>query len=319
MQIFLARNNVQAGPYTLNQLNTMLATDEVSLDDLIWHEGMSQWQRLGDVTRNQRHYAPVGTSELISNSTPTVTNDTTNATTGERVSLEQLYGKPAKPTASDTPAKPTANRNPISLGKPGSKPATKSALGAVIRTANGQSVVLAPVMSRILALAINGLLYLLSVMPLLLALTKLDIDMERFQDFTNFDAAYQYTVTLMQSIPDSTIIMSQAMMFGLFAIQLFLIVMRGQSLGKVITGIRVVDQTTHKLPSLGSRLGIRTFLLIIIYNLVFSLTNFLGFALIALHYFMVSKSPENIGWHDKLAKTLVVKADNKQIEKTVKK
>ena len=316
MQIFLARNNVQAGPYTLDQLNTMLATDEVSLEDLIWHEGMSQWQRLGDVTHNRRHYAPTGTSELISNSTPSMTSS--NDSSGERVSLEQLYGKPAKPKASDTPSKPTANRNPISLGKLGNKPAAKSALGAT-KTASGKSVVLAPVMSRILALAINGLLYLLSVMPLLLALSKLDIDMERFQDFNNFDAAYQYTVTLMQSIPDSTIIMSQVMMLGLFAIQLFLIVTRGQSLGKVITGIRVVDQTTHKLPSLLSRLGIRTILLIIIYNLVFSLTSFLGFALIALHYFLVSKSPDNIGWHDKLAKTLVVKANDKQIEKPAKK
>jgi len=317
MQIFLARNNVQAGPYTLEQLNQMLGSQEVSLDDLMWHEGMSQWQRLGDVTSNRRHYTPAGTSELISNSTPSVTSS--NDSSGERVSLEQLYGKPAKPTASDNAAKPTASRNPISLGKPGSKPMTKSSITGATKTASGKSVVLAPVMSRVLALAINGLLYLLSVLPLLLALTKLDIDMERFQDFTNFDAAYQYTVTLMQGIPDTTIIMSQAMMFGLFAIQLFLIVMRGQSLGKVITGIRVVDQTTHKLPSLGSRLGIRTFLLIIIYNIVFTLTSFLGFALIALHYFMVSKSPDNIGWHDKLARTLVVKANDKQLEKPNKK
>ena len=30
MQIFLARNNVQAGPYNLDQLNIMLASGEVS-------------------------------------------------------------------------------------------------------------------------------------------------------------------------------------------------------------------------------------------------------------------------------------------------
>jgi hypothetical protein len=33
---------------------------------------------------------------------------------------------------------------------------------------------------------------------------------------------------------------------------------------------------------------------------------------------MASKSPENIGWHDKLAKTLVVKADNSQLVKQPK-
>ena len=43
MQIFLARNNVQAGPYNLEQLNIMLASGEVLLDDLIWHEGLDQW------------------------------------------------------------------------------------------------------------------------------------------------------------------------------------------------------------------------------------------------------------------------------------
>ena len=319
MQIFLARNNVQAGPYTLNQLNTMLATDEVSLDDLIWHEGMSQWQRLGDVTRNQRHYTPAGTSELISNSTPTVTNDTTNATTGERVSLEQLYGKPAKPTASDTPAKPTANRNPISLGKPGSKPATKSALGAVIRTANGQSVVLAPVMSRILALAINGLLYFLATLPLFLDYLKLNIDFKALQALPTLAAKIDYLTPLFESIPESTIIMSNVMGYGLLALQLIFIIKRGQSLGKILTGIRVVDQTTHTLPPLGRLLGIRALLLSIMYIILGTFLGPLVLFPIALHYFMVSKSPENIGWHDKLAKTLVVKADNKQLEKEVKK
>ena len=48
MQIFLARNNVQAGPYTLDQLNIMLTSGEVVLDDLMWHEGLANWQRLGD-------------------------------------------------------------------------------------------------------------------------------------------------------------------------------------------------------------------------------------------------------------------------------
>lgn len=34
MHIFLARNGVQAGPYTLEQLNQMLATGQVLLTDL---------------------------------------------------------------------------------------------------------------------------------------------------------------------------------------------------------------------------------------------------------------------------------------------
>ncbi|MGS5758424.1 DUF4339 domain-containing protein, partial [Acinetobacter baumannii] len=38
MQIYLARNNQQAGPYTLEQLNQMLASQQVLLTDLAWHE-----------------------------------------------------------------------------------------------------------------------------------------------------------------------------------------------------------------------------------------------------------------------------------------
>ncbi len=34
MQIYLARNNQQAGPYTLEQLNQMLASQQVLLTDL---------------------------------------------------------------------------------------------------------------------------------------------------------------------------------------------------------------------------------------------------------------------------------------------
>ena len=56
MQIFLARNNVQAGPYSLDQLNIMLASGEVLLDDLMWHEGLDRWQRVGNLTNNQTVY-----------------------------------------------------------------------------------------------------------------------------------------------------------------------------------------------------------------------------------------------------------------------
>ncbi|EGE09936.1 RDD family protein, partial [Moraxella catarrhalis 46P47B1] len=61
MKIYLARNQVQAGPYTLEELNTMLASGEVRLDDLIWHSPMTTWQRLGDLTQNQSYYQPNST------------------------------------------------------------------------------------------------------------------------------------------------------------------------------------------------------------------------------------------------------------------
>ena len=320
MQIFLARNNVQAGPYQLDQLNIMLASGEVLLDDLMWHEGLAQWQRVGDLTNNQTVYRPTGANtpevnDSIINNVTVFPEDTNKSKDDKSVSLDRLYGKPERPK--NVKADMTTNRhqtphNNVSLNKSTLKKAVADNDKVV------GNVVLAPIMSRVLATALNGLLYILAILPLVMALTKMDVDYTKFQNIQDMDAAYQYSMTLMESLPSSTLMMSQVMVFGLFALQLVFITMRGQSLGKLITGIRVVDQTTHRLPSFIKLIGTRTLLLFIIYNLLFSFTSFLGFVIIAIHYYMASKSPENIGWHDKLAKTLVVKADSSQLAKKSK-
>ncbi len=320
MQIFLARNNVQAGPYQLEQLNIMLASGEVLLDDLMWHEGLAQWQRVGDLTNNQTVYRPTSANtpevnDSIINNVTVFPEDTNKAKDDKSVSLDRLYGKPERPK--NVKADMTTNRhqtphNNVSLNKSTLKKAVADNDKVV------GNVVLAPIMSRVLATALNGLLYILAILPLVMALTKMDVDYTKFQNIQDMDAAYQYSMTLMESLPSSTLMMSQVMVFGLFALQLVFITMRGQSLGKLITGIRVVDQTTHRLPSFIKLIGTRTLLLFIIYNLLFSFTSFLGFVIIAIHYYMASKSPENIGWHDKLAKTLVVKADSSQLAKKSK-
>ena len=326
MQIFLARNNVQAGPYTLDQLNIMLASGEVVLDDLMWHEGLDQWQRVGNLTNNQTYYRPAPIvsadhNDSIINNVTIFPEDSASSTSKDdkAVSLDRLYGKPERPAenAKNTKLDMTTNRQytpnkNVSLNK-----------SATVKAASPKdkvvgNVVLAPIMSRVLATALNGLLYILAILPLVMALTKMDVDYTKFQNIQDMDAAYQYSMTLMESIPSSTLMMSQVMVFGLFALQLVFITLRGQSLGKLITGIRVVDQTTHRLPSFSKLIGMRTLLLFIIYNLLFSFTSFLGFVVIIVHYYMASKSPENIGWHDKLAKTLVVKADNSQLVKQPK-
>ena len=325
MQIFLARNNVQAGPYTLDQLNIMLTSGEVVLDDLIWHEGLDQWQRVGNLTNNQPYYRPApivsaDTNDSIINNVTIFPEDSASSTgqDDKAVSLDRLYGKPERPAenAKNNKVDMTTNRqytpnSNVSLNKSGTKKISDN--DKVVG-----DVVLAPIMSRVLATALNGLLYVLAIFPLVMALTKMDVDYTKFQNIQDMDAAYQYSMTLMESIPSSTLMMSQVMVFGLFALQLVFITLRGQSLGKLITGIRVVDQTTHRLPSFTKLIGMRTLLLFIIYNLLFSFTSFLGFVVIIVHYYMASKSPENIGWHDKLAKTLVVKADSSQLVKKPK-
>ena len=58
MQIYLARDNQQAGPYTLEELNQMLSQQQVLLTDLIWHKGMSEWKPVAEVTHGQYVYTP---------------------------------------------------------------------------------------------------------------------------------------------------------------------------------------------------------------------------------------------------------------------
>ena len=324
MQIFLARNNVQAGPYTLDQLNIMLTSGEVMLDDLVWHEGLDKWQRIGDLTANQYAYRPANTG-----SNSTVTNDSiiNNVTVfpednnpqgsktndGKKMSIDRLYGKPeSKSTAKSSKADMTTNRqytpnSNVSLNKSN---ATKAASDKDKVLGN---VVLAPIMSRLLATAIDWLLLIIAFLPLFMAINKLG----GFPtDLVSMDQMLAFSLNLAEKIPQSTQLISNVMLFGLVTIQLVFIILRGQSIGKVITGIRVVDQTTHRLPSFFRLLGMRTILLVLIYLPFF--TTFIAALLLAVNYYMASKSPKNIGWHDKLAKTLVVKTDNSQLIKEPK-
>ena len=168
-------------------------------------------------------------------------------------------------------------------------------------------------MSRVLATALDWLLLIMAFLPLMLAMRKLG-DMPT--DLQNMEAVIKYSLSLSESIPQATQLISNVMVFGLIALQLLFIILRGQSLGKLITGIRVVDQTTHHLPSFLRLVVIRTLFLALLY--IPLSTSFIVLIPLAIHYYMASKSPENIGWHDKLAKTLVVKADSSQLVKKSK-
>ena len=315
MQIFLARNNVQAGPYQLEQLNIMLASGEVLLDDLMWHEGLAQWQRVGDLTNNQTVYRPTSANtpevnDSIINNVTVFPEGTNKAKDDKSVSLDRLYGKPERPK--NVKADMTTNRhqtphNNVSLNKSTLKKAVADNDKVV------GNVVLAPIMSRVLATALDWLLLIMAFLPLMLAMRKLG-DMPT--DLQNMEAVIKYSLSLSESIPQATQLISNVMVFGLIALQLLFIILRGQSLGKLITGIRVVDQTTHHLPSFLRLVVIRTLFLALLY--IPLSTSFIVLIPLAIHYYMASKSPENIGWHDKLAKTLVVKADSSQLVKKSK-
>ncbi|MFB2538045.1 MULTISPECIES: RDD family protein [unclassified Acinetobacter] len=58
MQIYLARNNQQAGPYRLDEFNQMLRDGQILFTDLMWHKGMSEWKTIGEMTQQQYSYQP---------------------------------------------------------------------------------------------------------------------------------------------------------------------------------------------------------------------------------------------------------------------
>ena len=332
MQIFLARNNVQAGPYNLDQLNIMLTSGEVTLEDLVWHDGLANWQRLGNLTNNQLTYRPTVnaiTSRVNAdnnqNEDDSIINNVTvfpednegtaqgsktlpkSGLDGKKLSIDRLYGKPERSKTSKADMTTNSQHTPsnVSLNKSNNKIVAKDVVVG--------DVVIAPIMSRLLAAAIDWLLLVMAFLPLFIAINKLG---GLPTDLESMDQMLAYSLSLAEKIPQSTQMISNAMLFGLVVIQLLFIVLRGQSIGKVITGIRVVDQTSHRLPSFFRLVVMRTVLLVLIY-IPFS-TTFIAVILLAVNYYLASRSPQNIGWHDKIAKTLVVRANDSQLNKKPK-
>lgn len=93
--------------------------------------------------------------------------------------------------------------------------------------------------------------------------------------------------------------------------------MRGQSFGKLAVGIRVVDETSHKLPSFGTLLFMRTLFLVSAYTVGAIFYVWYARSCDAGSQLLYGKrQPQKTGWHDKLTKTVVVKAHKAQLDKT---
>ncbi|MDO4897259.1 MAG: RDD family protein [Moraxella sp.] len=293
MKIYLARNNVQAGPYGLDELNTMLSSGEVVLDDLMWHKGMDNWQSVGQMTQGQLFYQP-NTPQ-----TPTPTDPNHKRGFGDnvdfyppkadlpnRVSVAELYGRK---TTQDT----------LNLSKPQS---------AALQYAS--------VSSRFVAFLINSGLFFLALLPLFVAFVQ-HIDINELAKATDYASAYTYSQNLAKKIPTNTTTISNIMLSALIGMQLLLIIMRGQSFGKMVMGIRVVDEKTQKIPKLTTLLFVRTCFLVVVYFIAMTIMSGLpAIILLTLNYLVAKKSPTSQGWHDRLSKTIVVKAQPIQLDKT---
>lgn len=349
MQIFLARDGVQAGPYSLDELNSMLASGQVRLTDLAWHAGMDAWQPLDVLTQGQAHYVPSAEHLALSqqlaatvsaqNSTqassqdadkPDIRLDDThldasaaNQSTGERrrVTVAELYGR--APTAAERAAQAQAERQ-AERARPADaleeKPQWMGRHHSSHQAAESQtvSVVYASMVSRFLAFCINMLLLMASVMPLQMALINSGIDLEQFRAQNLSDAmanSQALSQQMLAHIPASSVTLTFMLLFALVVVQLIMIAKRGQSIGKLVTGIRVVSESTGKVPDVAMGVGMRTVALYVIYQLAISMLNIFTLGLLMINYVMASSHPKKQGWHDRLAKTVVVKAHPSQLNK----
>lgn len=285
MKIFLARNQVQAGPYTLEELNSMLATGQVELSDLMWHEGMAQWQTVGEMTNGLMHYTPHGSS-----ATPTTDSDS------ERVSVADLYGK-KEPTAPTQSA--ASSRSPFKIGN---KPVKTTKAGKL--AVKDGPFELASISSRIVAVIIDQALALLCLVPLL---SGLNFDMDKLSAAAQDPALLGQ---LAESVPSHLALLSALLLLALFFVQIFMLIKRGQSIGKLITGVRILDVKSRKLPSITNLILMRTLLTNLAYNIPT-----IGQVILVVDFVMMIANKKRRSLHDKIAKTIVVKAEPSQLDK----
>jgi len=248
MQIYLARNNQQAGPYTLEQLNQMLASQQVLLTDLAWHEGMTEWKALGELTQGKLVYQPTGYSAFSAN---------TNTPYNETIQQIRVETK------------------------------------------------LASISSRALAKIIDLLLWLpIAAIPSFFfneaqykQLFELQKQMQSAEVASTKAAELQQQLfTLIPVEAWHTMLLYVVIML---AIQAFLLTKFGQSIGKKIVGIKIVDAETNGKVNLT-----RIFLL---RSIVFIILNLLFMPISTIIDYAFALGQKRQALHDKIARTKVIK------------
>lgn len=251
MQIYLARNNQQAGPYTLEQLNQMLASQQVLLTDLAWHEGMTEWKALGELTQGKLFYQP-------------------------QMPQTQAYEFPSA----------EIHHNDVIKH---------------VQVNNKAIITPAKVGKRISAKLVDLLLFTLP--QILVTLAFLPRDM--IQQAQSFDVNEQIKIAeaMSNNMPSWVPMVLLAYTLGLLFVQNFLISKSGQSIGKKLFKLQIVDATTNKLVGQFRGFFIRSFLFIILSQFV-SLFPLIAIVFIADIVLFFSKGNNSL--HDRLAKTKVI-------------
>lgn len=252
LQIYLARNNQQAGPYSLEQLNQMLQNQQVLLTDLMWHAGMQEWKPIGEVTQGQNFYQP----QTIATVNP--------------------------PTPFGTTEEVQSNYN--------------------TNATNTQNVKLASVGKRCIAKLVDwGILF---IPQIILYASYLD------QNFLNKVAQAQTSaeqnqlmLEFAQSLPNWVSLSVLGYTLFILFIQNDLIRRSGQSIGKKLFKLQIVDINTNKITTGGRAFIIRSF----VFFMLFQIAQIFPLLMIVLIVdFMMLFSKQNQTLHDRLAKTKVI-------------
>ncbi|MDR0237977.1 RDD family protein [Acinetobacter sp.] len=254
MQIYLARNNQQAGPYSIEQLNQMLASQQVLLTDLAWHQGMPEWKALGELTQGKLVYEPVGYIE------PTT------------FSPEQT-------------TQPNQTITNIKVEK-----STKKLIKS------------APVGKRISAKLVD---FALLFLPQIIAIAYFMPESAINAASTGFSRESQMQVAemLSKSMPMYVNIGLMVFVLAVLVVQCFLITKSGQSIGKKIFKLQIVDVNTNQLPGSFRGFFVRSFLFLILSQLM-SFIPLIAIVFIVDLFMFFSKN--NYALHDRLAKTKVI-------------
>lgn len=291
MQIYLARNNVQAGPYSLAEFNQILASNQLQPNDLMWHEGMAGWQTVAQTVQNQSSYQP-------HNPTVNLNKDSNPENPQENKPSESIWDK----YKANNP-----HKNPNPQDKSPLFKSTKT--GMDIAHAQKQ-LTLAPVHSRILAKLIDFLLLFLASSPLLIALINSPSfeKLKRLAENGTTQLTTAQQMELLSVVPQHILVLTNILVWGVLFAQMLLLLKRGQTLGKMAMGIRVLDIRSNAIPNFLNLIVLRSLLPTFVYS-----ASPLGFAFLLVDFVAIFMNKDRQSLHDKLAKTYVVIADDTQI------
>ncbi len=159
---------------------------------------------------------------------------------------------------------------------------------------------LATISSRILAVVIDQILFILAVLPMMM-----QAGIDEFSKPLDVAQAQK----LAESMPPEIAIFTSVLILAVFLVQTVLLITRGQSVGKLLAGIRILDFETKSVPSATNVLVVRT----ILFNIAYSLP-VVGMPILIIDFLNMVMDRSKRSVHDKVAKTFVAKATEEQIK-----